>query len=444
VNAGALFIVLLSPWKNRRDVGLKLVVFAFIVGQFLYGVIDEFRIWYELLPISWMLVAEIVLGKQGIGAAASATAGTEIPETTTPFRPRKKTGASQKAFPGSFRQLPHETIAKGSYWLVIGAATAVAFIVLAFALSKPPRQTDGRPSKQTYIEQQADFAHQGRVEVQYAYALTCQNLKDYNDALVWLLVAAKRGYMPAQKSLGKMYWEGIGIKADKVKAFTWLKLAWLQGDQASGDDVETLAATLSQEEKSVGETQIRNQLKIQKLELPAQRGDLTSQYELGLAYHNNGDDSDAIVWLQLAAEHGHAEAAADLGVLLTAAKHDNAAALRWLDQAASLGNAKAQYNLGCFYLSGTGVRKDIETAAQYFLKAAQQGHVKAQKVVGKMYSIGTGFKPDKIEGYKWLRLAALQGDQEAQNDLKVCATSMTQEQIDTAEKLAQAQLSNGE
>jgi len=58
VNAGSLFIMLLIPWRNRREVVLKSLALAFIIGQFFYGGITEFRDWYELLPLSWILISE--------------------------------------------------------------------------------------------------------------------------------------------------------------------------------------------------------------------------------------------------------------------------------------------------------------------------------------------------------------------------------------------------
>ncbi len=59
-NAGALFLMLLIPWRNRRDVVFKILAVAFIIGQFLCGIIHEFRIWYEILPLGWMVISEAI------------------------------------------------------------------------------------------------------------------------------------------------------------------------------------------------------------------------------------------------------------------------------------------------------------------------------------------------------------------------------------------------
>jgi hypothetical protein len=60
VNAGALFLMLMIPWRNRRDVVFKILAMVFIVGQFLCGIIHEFRIWYEILPLGWIVISEAI------------------------------------------------------------------------------------------------------------------------------------------------------------------------------------------------------------------------------------------------------------------------------------------------------------------------------------------------------------------------------------------------
>ena len=63
-NAGALFIMMLIPWCNRWDVVFKILAVVFILGQFLCGVIIEYRIWYEILPLGWMVISEALSRRQ--------------------------------------------------------------------------------------------------------------------------------------------------------------------------------------------------------------------------------------------------------------------------------------------------------------------------------------------------------------------------------------------
>jgi hypothetical protein len=56
VNAGTLAAFLLVPGAGRTLRTFKLVALAFAAGNFLFGVITEFRIWFELIPLAlWAL-----------------------------------------------------------------------------------------------------------------------------------------------------------------------------------------------------------------------------------------------------------------------------------------------------------------------------------------------------------------------------------------------------
>lgn len=52
VNAGTLLAFLVLPTSRRELLGLKVVAAAFIAGNFLFGVVNEFRIWFEMIPLS--------------------------------------------------------------------------------------------------------------------------------------------------------------------------------------------------------------------------------------------------------------------------------------------------------------------------------------------------------------------------------------------------------
>ena len=58
---------------------------------------------------------------------------------------------------------------------------------------------------------------------------------------------------------------------------------------------------------------------------------------------------------------------------------DDTEALRWLNLAAEQGHQLAQNNLGARYATGDGVERDLVAAYVYFSKAADQGDRKAGK-----------------------------------------------------------------
>lgn len=52
VNAGTLFAMLVIPVWQRTVVLFKIVACLFIISNFIFGVINEYRIWFELIPLS--------------------------------------------------------------------------------------------------------------------------------------------------------------------------------------------------------------------------------------------------------------------------------------------------------------------------------------------------------------------------------------------------------
>ena len=92
---------------------------------------------------------------------------------------------------------------------------------------------------------------------------------EYEKAVKWFTLSAKRGVASAQSNLGVMYKHGQGVTQDYKQAVKWFRLA-------------------------------------------AEQGVAISQYELGLFFQNGKgviqDYKQAVKWLKLAAEQGHADA----------------------------------------------------------------------------------------------------------------------------------------
>lgn len=51
-NAGLLLALFILPFRNRVIVMLKVTALLFTLGILLFGVINEFRIWFEMIPVS--------------------------------------------------------------------------------------------------------------------------------------------------------------------------------------------------------------------------------------------------------------------------------------------------------------------------------------------------------------------------------------------------------
>jgi TPR repeat protein len=178
----------------------------------------------------------------------------------------------------------------------------------------------------------------------------------------------------------------------------------------------------------------------------ADQGHADAQAKLGLMYYTGvgviprgKDYREAIHWFRKAADQGHADAQFSIGVIcderdgakeyeLTwfewlyaksagASGPDYARGLDWYRKAANQGHAKAQCNLGLSFNNGRGVKRDDAKAVHWYRKAADQGLPAAQTCLGVMYDSGLGVAKDEAEAARWYRKAADQGDARAQYNL---------------------------
>jgi hypothetical protein len=296
-NAGSL-IILLIPWRNRRDVVFKLLIMSFVIGQFFCGIINEFRIWYELLPLGWMMIADTLLRDRPM-----------IQEDPVAHRRANR-------------------VWRGSYWLMLGTLLAVALGVLALAKLIPAGLVENNPFNQSASQKLIFSAQEGHAEAQYNLGRSYQNgvgvkqnnteaafwyrraakqghseaqnslgklleadQRDYAGAAQWFAMAARQGnadaqynlgiiyysglgtnyefavhwfqqaaqqgHVQAQGILGKMYERGLGIKQDYVEACKWLKLAQLQGDGEAANELKVCSASMTPAQVAAAENLAR-------------------------------------------------------------------------------------------------------------------------------------------------------------------------------------------
>ena len=93
----------------------------------------------------------------------------------------------------------------------------------------------------------------------------------------------------------------------------------------------------------------------------AKAGDVTDQYNLGLAYGKGegvaANFTESFKWFKIAAENGHSD---------------------------------SMYFVGGFYLSGTGIERNPLESEKWMLKAAQRGNKDAQQALVLFYRDGAG------------------------------------------------------
>jgi cell division septation protein DedD len=108
----------------------------------------------------------------------------------------------------------------------------------------------------------------------------------------------------------------------------------------------------------------------------ADQGDADAQFNLGQAYKlGRGVPADLRIaqsWYEKAAQQGHPQAQANLGLILFQ-NGDRARALPWIRKAADAGDPRAQYVLGTALFNGDIAGKDWPRAYALMSRAAAQG-----------------------------------------------------------------------
>lgn len=161
-----------------------------------------------------------------------------------------------------------------------------------------------------------------------------------------------------------------------------------------------------------------------------------------------GDQSQAAVWVRMAASAGIAAAQLRLGRMLLAGEgvernpeqafawfrraadqgdidavnmlgrcHENGwgvpvnpgLAFAHFRQAAAQGHDWALYNLGHCYLDGLGVGRDADQAYLCYRQAARQGHGRAMNLLARCYEEGWGVAPSRRKAGAWYRRSARSG-----------------------------------
>ena len=174
---------------------------------------------------------------------------------------------------------------------------------------------------------------------------------DFRTARAEWAPAAAQGDIGAQRGLGLLFDQGLGVTADAATAIRWYTPA-------------------------------------------AAQGDAEAQYRLGrFAAEGRGgpvDAGDAAQWFRKAAVQGHGQAQASLGALYQRGfgvqRNPNEAA-RWYREAAEQGIAAAQFGLADLYARGDGVGRDPAAARRWYRRADESGHPGAARALAALQKV---------------------------------------------------------
>ena len=148
---------------------------------------------------------------------------------------------------------------------------------------------------------------------------------------------------------------------------------------------------------------------------------------------------DAVRWYHKAAKNGDPEAQFLLAIKYetgTDVLRNKAKALTWFKRAAEQGHVEAQFKLALFYSEAGSEFRDLPKAVRWTEASARNGYGPAQYNLGVAHLNGAGFTADPIQALAWFDLASRGGVEGASAFRRRLLTKLTQEQVETALKLA--------
>jgi uncharacterized protein len=243
---------------------------------------------------------------------------------------------------------------------------------------------------------------------------------NYDKAYQELLPLARQGNPKAQRIVGEMYTDGLGVERDYRAAADWYRRSAEQSYAPAMADLGDLyfyGHGLPEQPKTALAWYRRG----------AELGDAAAEYDYALIFHDGSagvkqDFGVAMTWFLRAAGQGDAAALNMVGYMHDVGEgvpENPQEALRWYRRAAEKGFDVAQYNLGVMYQSGRGVDRNPAEAAHWYRKAADQEDADSQAALGYLYERGLGVDKDIAQAISWYKAAARQGSSRALNNLGV-------------------------
>ena len=133
--------------------------------------------------------------------------------------------------------------------------------------------------------------------------------------------------------------------------------------------------------------------------------------------------STGMAWLQAAFHFGNDFDAAYATAMLfeygrNGIEVDVVAAFQWFEKAAEAGHVEAMAELGLCYELGCGVEQSDENALDWYTKAANEGHATAKFSVAEAFEEARGVPQSDEEACRWYYRAALVGDEDSKKALR--------------------------
>jgi TPR repeat protein len=201
---------------------------------------------------------------------------------------------------------------------------------------------------------------------------------------------AEHGNIEAQKMLGALYWQGIGVSVNGIN--------FVPTDYSKSRHW---------------------------YEKAAQQDDPEAHYYIGRAFEMGEGVAEnmrtARSWYEKGASLNHAASISKIGFFINKGmgglRANPAESAQWFRRAAELGDAIAQANYGVMLYHGIGVQQSLEKAVDWIRRSAEQGEAHGQFLLGNAYEHGEGVEKDMDKAISWYTEAESNGSTQAENRL---------------------------
>jgi len=214
--------------------------------------------------------------------------------------------------------------------------------------------------------------------VTYKQASQYYKDKQYTESFNAYKELAISGNVNAQYNLGIFYYNGIGVKKDKVLAFIWLSTA----------------------------SKKNHKLAQNKLGYMYEKGDIPDIKNIDhalLEYYKSAIQNYELAQLNLAMYYNQ-----------KATNESYKKAFFWYEKAMENGNVAAINNIANMYYFGQYVKKSYKKASEQYLIASKEGDMLAQYNLSMMYHSNEYVKDDGEKTLYWLEKSSLNGYKVAQ------------------------------
>jgi TPR repeat protein len=135
------------------------------------------------------------------------------------------------------------------------------------------------------------------------------------------------------------------------------------------------------------------------------------------------DTSTGLAWLEASHLLGHdMDAAHEVALIYEYGTYgvaiDVVVAAEWLEKAANAGHMEAMAELGLCYELGCGVEQSDERALDWYTAAANKGHLTAKFSIAEAYEEARGVPQSDEEACLWYYRAAIEGDEDSRKALR--------------------------